>query len=68
MPSVTADKDSEPKDVSKDEVKGDTEEDPLGKIASLSKVQGFLGVVADLTLEIYGRMGDLGITEIPINL
>lgn len=52
----------------KDEVKGDTEEDPLGKISSLSKVQGFLGVVADLTLEIYGRMGDLGITEIPINL
>lgn len=51
----------------KDEVKGSGAEDPIGKIASLSKVQGFLGVVADFTQELYGRLGDLGISEIPIN-
>lgn len=52
----------------KDEVKVGGEEDPLRKIASLSKVQGFLGVVSDFSQEVYGRLSDLGIKEIPVNL
>lgn len=52
----------------KDEVKGGSAEDPFGKIASLSKVQGFLGVAADFSQELFGRLNDLGISEIPINL
>lgn len=52
----------------KDEVKLGDSDDPLGKIASLSKVQGFLGVVADFSQEIFGTLGDLGIKEIPIDL
>ncbi len=52
----------------KDETKSGDQMDPLGQIASLSKVQGFLGVVSDFTQEIFGKMSDLGIKEIPINL
>jgi hypothetical protein len=52
----------------KDEVKSDDSGDPLGKIASLAKVDGFLGVVVDLSQEIYGTLSDLGIQEIPIDL
>lgn len=52
----------------KDEVKSGRIDDPLGKIASLSKIQGFLGVVADFSQEIYGTLMDLGIKEIPIDL
>ncbi len=52
----------------KDEVKAGRTDDPLGKIASLSKVQGFLGVIADFSQEIYGALSDFGIKEIPINL
>lgn len=52
----------------KDEVNSGRTDDPLGKIASLSKIQGFLGVVFDLSQEIYGTLGDLGIKEIPIDL
>lgn len=43
-------------------------EDPLGKIASLSKVQGFLGVMSDFSQEIYGKMRDMDIKQIPIDL
>jgi len=42
--------------------------DPMGTIASLSKVQGFLGVVADFSGEIYSKMTEYGIKEIPIDL
>lgn len=52
----------------KDEVKTGGETDPMGTIASLSKVQGFFGVVADFSQEIFGRLDDLGIKEIPISL
>lgn len=52
----------------KDEVNNGDSDDPLGKIASLSKVQGFLGVVSDFSQEVYGTLSDLGIKEIPIDL
>ncbi len=52
----------------KDEVGLIDSNDPFGKIASLSKIQGFLGVVFDLSQEIYGTLDELGIKEIPIDL
>lgn len=52
----------------KDEVQSRNSDDPLGKIASLAKVEGFLGVVADLSQDIYGTLAELGIQEIPIDL
>ncbi len=53
----------------KEEVsKTDVQNDPLGQIASLSKVQGFLGVMSDFSQEIYGKMTDYDIKEIPIEL
>jgi Bacterial TSP3 repeat len=52
----------------KDEVSTNKESDPMGTIASLSKVQGFFGVVADFSQEIFGRLDELGIKEIPISL
>lgn len=52
----------------KDEVNAGRIDDPLGKIASLSKIQGFLGVAFDLSQEIYGTLADFGIKEIPIDL
>lgn len=51
----------------KDEMKGDTQSDPIGKIASLSKVQGLLGTATSLSTEIYQKLNDLGIQEIPIS-
>lgn len=54
----------------KDEAKerGDGGGDPLGQIASLSKIQGFLGVVTEFSLDISQQLSDLGIQEIPLNL
>jgi len=53
----------------KEEVKeGSGQDDPIGQIASLSKVQGFLGVVADFTTEVYQKLSEYGIKEIPIDL
>lgn len=52
----------------KDEMKPDSETDPLGQIASLGKVQGFMGVVADFSQEIVVKLKDYGIDGIPINL
>jgi hypothetical protein len=53
----------------KDEVKSqNTKEDPLGQIAALSKVQGFLGVVSDFSLEIYKKLNEYGIDGIPLNM
>lgn len=52
----------------KDTVKSGSTDDPLGKIASLSKVQGFLGVVTNLLSEINVNLSELGIEEIPIEL
>lgn len=52
----------------KDETKIDGESDPIGQIASLSKVQGFLGVASEFSQEVYGKLNELGIKEIPINL
>lgn len=47
---------------------GNNQNDPLGQIASLSKVQGFLGVVTDFTQEVATKLSELGISEIPIDL
>lgn len=44
------------------------QEDPIGQIASFSKIQGFLGVVSDFSQEVSGKMKDYNITEIPIDL
>ena len=53
----------------KDEVaQTNGQDDPLGKIASLSKVQGFLGVMSDFSQEIYGKMKEMDIKQIPIDL
>lgn len=41
--------------------------DPLGQIASLSKVQGFLGVVGDFSQELYDELNKYGIESIPLN-
>ncbi len=52
----------------KDEVKGKQTQDPIGQIASLTKAQGFLAVVADFSQEVFQKLSDYGIQEIPINL
>ncbi len=52
----------------KDEAKVNGDADPIGQIASLSKVQGFLGVASEFSQEIYTKLNELGIKEIPINL
>ena len=52
----------------KDTVKSGNVDDPLGKIASLSKVQGFLGVTMDFSTEIYQKLSELGIRDIPLSL
>ncbi|TXI35258.1 MAG: hypothetical protein E6Q53_00075 [Candidatus Moraniibacteriota bacterium] len=52
----------------KDEVKQTNPSDPLGQISSLSKMQGFFGVVADFSQEIYSKMAEYDIKEIPIDL
>lgn len=52
----------------KDEVSKTNPSDPLGQIASLSKLQGFFGVVSDFSQEIYSKMAEYGIKEIPIDL
>lgn len=41
--------------------------DPLGQIASLSKVQGFLGVTSDFSQELYTKLNEYGIESIPLN-
>ena len=43
-------------------------EDPLGQIASLSKAQGFFGVVISFMNEIQQKLLQYGIEEIPLNL
>ncbi len=52
----------------KDEMNQTNPSDPLGQIASLSKLQGFFGVVTDFSQEIYEKMAEYDITEIPIDL
>lgn len=53
----------------KDEVKEKgTQQDPLGQIASFSKIQGLLGVMSEFSQEVFAKMNDLGIEEIPIDL
>ncbi|MBP9697637.1 MAG: hypothetical protein KBD65_00355 [Candidatus Moranbacteria bacterium] len=47
---------------------GESAIDPLGQIASFSKIQGFLGVVRDFYQEISEKLGKYNITEIPIDL
>ncbi|MEI9966487.1 MAG: hypothetical protein WDN67_02450 [Candidatus Moraniibacteriota bacterium] len=44
------------------------EADPLGQIATLSKVQGFLNVMSSFMDEVHARMGDYGIEEIPLDI
>lgn len=44
------------------------QQDPLGQIASLSKVQGLLGVMSDFIQEIYGKMQEYDIKQIPVEL
>lgn len=51
--------------VLKDEVQPEAN-DPLSQIAALSRVQGFLGVVADFSQEVHAKMEEYGIAEIPI--
>jgi hypothetical protein len=51
----------------KDELRP-SDTDPLGQIAVLAKVQGFLNVVSSFTDEVHAKMGDYGIDEIPIDL
>lgn len=41
--------------------------DPLGQIASLSRVQGFLGVIGDFSQELYEKLNEYGIESIPLN-
>lgn len=53
----------------KEEVKGkNQQQDPLGQIASFSKIQGLLGVMSDFSQEVFAKMNDLGIEEIPLEL
>lgn len=42
--------------------------DPLGQIAALSRIQGFLGSITGLTDEMRQVLIDYGIDEIPLNL
>ena len=52
----------------KDEMKGQQGQDPIGQISSLTRVQGFLGVVSDFSQEVQQKISDYSIKEIPINL
>jgi len=51
----------------KQEVKPTTD-DPLGQIAVLSKMQGLLGSVADIAINVQSKLADYGIEEIPLAL
>lgn len=51
----------------KDETVTNGTTDPLGQIAALSKVQGFLGVIGDFSQEVYGKLNEYGIESIPLN-
>ncbi len=42
--------------------------DPLGRIAALSKMQGFFGSATVFVDEVYQKLADYGIKEIPLNL
>ena len=48
--------------------KENNKEDPLGKIAEFSKLQGLLGVIGDFSQEVYGKLDEYGIEGIPIDL
>ena len=53
------------------ELKGElkpNQSDPLGQIAVLSKIQGFLGVVQSFSSEIHQKLGEYEITEIPLDI
>ncbi len=53
----------------KDEVKDrGQQQDPLGQIESFSKIQGLLGVMSEFSQEVFSKMNDLGIEEIPLEL
>lgn len=42
-------------------------DDPLGQIASLAKVQGFLVVVGDFSMEVSSKLEEYGIENIPLD-
>ena len=52
----------------KDELKPSQQEDPLGQIAVLSKMQGLFGSMTGLIDEVHQRLVEYGIGEIPLNL
>jgi len=43
-------------------------DDPLGQVAVLSKVQGLLGNIGDIAIEVQSKLTEYGIEEIPLNL
>lgn len=51
----------------KTDLKPDSD-DPLGQIATLSKLQGLLGVVADFSDEVHGALEKYDIEEIPLDI
>lgn len=52
----------------KDEINAKDQSDPLGQIATLSKMQGFFMVLTDFSQEILQKLNDYDIKEIPISL
>lgn len=44
------------------------QDDPLGQIATLSKAQGFIGAALSFSEEIQGKLSELGIEQIPLEL
>ena len=51
----------------KEEAATNGTDDPLGQIASLAKVQGFLVVVGDFSMEVAGKLDEYGIENIPLD-
>ena len=51
----------------KEEAATNGTDDPLGQIASLAKVQGFLMVVGDFSMEVADKLDEYGIENIPLN-
>lgn len=45
-----------------------SQDDPLGQIEVLSKAQGFIGSTMGFVDEVYQKLSDYGIKEIPLNL
>ncbi|MBP7060743.1 MAG: hypothetical protein KBA91_02075 [Candidatus Moranbacteria bacterium] len=51
----------------KDEASINGVDDPLGQLAAIGKVQGFFGVVADFSQEVYSKLNEYGIESIPLD-